>query len=323
MEKGLSIKGFIIYLILGVFFCLMAGGIFFLILKVNQAIYSEEIEKKIEIALEIAKENLDSEIQTALSLAIVIADRERIKEGFIKDDRELLYKEITEQIARLKKGADYKELDIHLHTKDLRVYVRSWDFNSFGIELSPFSKGLVKVKETLQPLASIELGQRMNIKAISPVMQEGEYLGSAEVHFGFDRVSRRLSQKGINFFILMEGRHLGVATRMIADPRIDGFVLANSSCEQTCIEKLRGKLTPSVLKKGYIETDDFVFGFSPFFSFDGEKLGYIGVFFDRKLINEPSILYAFERLKEERREEKRLYRPMQPSENPPKGITIQ
>lgn len=267
-----------------------------MLLKINEKIYLKEKKERVEITLGIAQEYIEYEIDKALSLAILIANNEKIKEGFIRQDRALLFKEITEQIERLKAGVDIQELDIHLHTKDLKTYVYSWDFNSFGNELNSFRHGLVKVKETQRPLGSIELGQRLNIKAISPVMNEGEYLGSAEVILGFKQIQKRLLERGINFFVLMERKHLDIAIRMKENPKVDDYVLVSSPCAYTCVEKLTGKLHSDVLENGYLESEGFVFGFLPFFNFNGERLGYLGIFFEQKLLKEPSILYLFERV---------------------------
>lgn len=294
MECGgvLDIKGMRIFLFLGVAIVLVAGGIFSLILKVNGAIHSEETKRRIEASLEMAREQLESEIDKALSLAIVIADRERIKEGYLKGDRVLLYQEITEQIARLRQGAGYEHLDIQLHTPEPRSYVRSWDFETFGVELSPFRKGIMKVKETQKPLASIELGQRLNIKAISPILYQGRYLGSAEVLLGFERVLARLLQKGVRLFILMEERHLKVATRLEGNERLNGMVLVDSACPSSCLERLRESLDSEALARGYVRSGEFLFGFSPFFSFDGERLGYLGVFFDGNQRGEATLFHS-------------------------------
>ncbi|MFA6757392.1 MAG: cache domain-containing protein, partial [Sulfurospirillaceae bacterium] len=168
-------------------------GTIYTLKQINEAVFKESIQKQVESALWQAQEAIDYRKRAALSISLALSKSPMIKEAYISSNREMIFEKSDEYI---KQSHELGEIDLQFHTKDLKAWARSWDEDSYGMELSSFRKGLVHVKQSKEPYVSIELGKRLNIKAISPIIIKDEFLGSVEAIVGFESLEKSLKEKG-------------------------------------------------------------------------------------------------------------------------------
>lgn len=117
-------------------------------------------------------------------MALMLSQNESIRQSYLSDDRALAFQTIHTEMAKIKHILNIEQLDIQLHTKEAKAWVRSWDFESYGENLEPFRKGLASLRQNKLPFVSIELGKRLNIKALCPIFDKEVYIGSLEVILG-------------------------------------------------------------------------------------------------------------------------------------------
>jgi len=274
----------LIYAFLALFFILILTTSLYYIDKINRKTHAENLTKKSDNALQTMLELIESEKERALSIAVLLAQKESIIQGYKANDRKKLFEEINSVIDSLKNSGNDERLDIQLHTSDLRAYVRSWDFDTYDIDLTPFRYGLLKVKKEQAPSVGIELGKRLNIKAIAPIVSDSRFLGSAEVIVGFDRVEKKLSQKHFSFIVLLEKEFLNIATDIRRFDDLAEFANITDSCNSLCLDALKNLNLTKDFSGGYFEEGGFVFGFLPLYGAQNEKLGVIGVGFEKSLL---------------------------------------
>ncbi|NLC28115.1 MAG: chemotaxis protein, partial [Campylobacteraceae bacterium] len=169
---------------------LTLGGSIYTLRQMNQTIHQESMEKQVEAALWQAQEAIESRKRTALSISLILSNSPSILKAYEDSNREAVFEEVHKYLESMKTFGDFGQVDIQFHTKDLEAWVRSWDKRSFGMPLSGFRKGLVHVKKSQTPYVSIELGKRLNIKAISPILLKDDFIGSVEVIVGFEAISQ-------------------------------------------------------------------------------------------------------------------------------------
>lgn len=282
----------LIYATLALLFIAMLGTSLYYIDKINRKTYAENLTKKSDNALQTMLELIEAEKERALSIAVLLAQKESIIQGYALNDRKKLFEEINSVIESLKSNGGEGDIDIQLHTSDLRAYVRSWDFDTYDIDLSSFRYGLLKVKNKQAPSVGIELGKRLNIKAIAPILKNGNFLGSAEVIVGFDRVEKKLSQKHFSFIVLLEKEFLSIATDIKRFDDLGKFANTTDACNSLCLKALKNLNLTKDFSGGYFEEDDFVFGFLPLYGAQNERLGLIGVGFEKILLGGSYLLRA-------------------------------
>lgn len=263
--------------------------ILYILISINN---SNEQLNRLENSLETTRNLLEEQKRYALSLSILLSEDKEIVDSFLSNHREESFSIINRKIQTLK-TLQNSSFEVQIHNKDLTTHLQSWDFSKKDIPLESFRKGLVKVKEEKKPLVSVELGKRLNIKAISPIIKNEEFLGSIETIIDFEYLSKELKQKGFSLFVLLHQTHLTTAIELQNHPKYDNFVLVNTAN----IQKL-GNLDFTNLKDyGYISNEECSFSYFAYYDLEGQQLGYIftGINNEKHL----AINNAFEYQKEE------------------------
>ncbi|WP_457748939.1 cache domain-containing protein [Sulfurimonas sp.] len=234
----------------------------------------KEILQSLDNALLLTKNMLDEEKSHALSLSLMLSEDELLIKYYRNKKRRKVFELINSKIKSLQQMQGYS-VDVQLHDAKIYSYVRSWDYNTTGIPLATFREGIVMVKETKKPLVSIEVGKRLNIKAISPILYHGKYIGSIEVIEGFRHLREKLAQQGYAFFILLNKRYLSIATSLKKHPFVGHeYVLVNNFYDKSSFERLRQSRFENLGKYGYFGTGRYAFGYFAIYNLHNECLGY-------------------------------------------------
>lgn len=158
---------------------------YFSIQKVEKDVYTNEKE-----SLRVYVQNqLEAKYDVAITNAITIASNYYVIESLLKEDRTIAAKGLKEITKTFKEQTDFKNVQIHIHTKDIKSFLREWMPQKFGDDLSSFRHTIKKVKESKLPLTAIEMGVAgMTLRGVAPILKEGEYLGSVEIIQSFGSV---------------------------------------------------------------------------------------------------------------------------------------
>ncbi|RUM67240.1 MAG: hypothetical protein DSZ05_03000 [Sulfurospirillum sp.] len=247
---------------------------FYFVYTLSHSYAQKETVHSLENALLLTRNMLDEEQQHALSLSLLLSEDKTFLEAFYGDDRKKTFEIIREKLASLKKLQGYT-FEVQVHDKNLHTFLRSWDFSIKGVPLASFREGLVLVKERKKPLVSIEVGKRLNIKAISPILKQGKFQGSIEVIEGFAHLREKLSEQGYALFILLDKEYLSVATTLTKHPLLENrFVLVNTHYDKNSYESLKNATLDQLGSYGYFTHSGYVFGYFDIRNFHGKRLGY-------------------------------------------------
>lgn len=257
-------KYLFIILILTSFFISL---IFYFLNNINN---SNNLLNKLENSLTTTKNLFEEQKRYALSLAILLSEDKEIISSFIKQDREESFEIVNKKIKTLKQLQN-SNFEIQIHNKNLTTYLRSWDISIKDVPLGFFRQGLVKVIKQKKPLVSIELGKRLNIKAISPIIKNNEYIGSVEVIVDFEYLSQELKKKGYELFVLLDKEHLKIANDLKSNKKIENYVLIN----KTNIHNLENLDLNNLKDYGYISNKNYSFVYFSYYDLHNIHLGYI------------------------------------------------
>ncbi len=263
-----------------------------MIYRANHNLYIEDAKNSVESVLGLTQELISHEKQLALSVSLILSQNEALKEGYLKNDRKLLFETLQKEIPKIKHYLQIENLEVQLHTKDAKAYVRSWDFEDYGDDLSTFRKGISLLQQIKVPLVAIELGKRLNIKALCPIFDKNEFIGSLEIIISFDEVAQNLSAKKINFVILMDKELLEIGEWMKELQQIDGYVIVSNNCSSGCINSFISNVSTPIMQQGFARSNGALFGFTPLFDIEAKQVGYIGIWFGESLLKESLLLRA-------------------------------
>lgn len=192
--------------------------------------------------------------------AIFIADNKRIKEALKNNNRDVAIEELGVIFDKFRKSTQIKKLKVHIHTADLRSFVRSWKLNKFGDDLSGFRKTIVKVKQTLQPVFDFEVGRiGLTLRSIVPILEGKNYLGSLEFLQSFDNVPKNFEKRGNHHLLLMNDSLIYIATDLKEAPNVDHYKLCSKSFNRDFLKAAQALDTEKLREKGFIYTDQYLF----------------------------------------------------------------
>lgn len=250
---------------------------FYFLYTLKQSYSEKDIVKSLDNALYLTQNLLEEEQQHALSLSLLLSQDKTFLKAFFKDDREKTFQIINGKINSLKKLQGYN-FEVQVHDNKLHTYLRSWDYAIKDVPLASFRKGLVLVKKYKKPLVSIEIGKRLNIKAISPIIKNEHFEGSIEVIENFEHLRKKLSEHGYALFIFLKKKYLHIATTLAQHPIVsDNFILVNNSYDKRSFSSLKNVDMNHLKNYGYFAHDSYAFAYFSIKNFENQNLGYFVV----------------------------------------------
>jgi hypothetical protein len=247
---------------------------FYFVYSLKQSYSQKEAMHSLDNALFLTRNLLEEEEQHALSLSLLLSQDKTFLEAFNHNKRKKVFEIINEKIKSLKKLQGYK-FEVQVHDKDLHTYVRSWDYSIKDVPLASFRQGLVRVKESKRPLVSIEVGKRLNIKAISPIIKDGVFCGSIEVIESFEHLQKKLAEHGYSLLILLNKKYLTIASSLKEHPIVlDRFILVNNSYDKHTLQSLQNSHINKLQSYGYFTQGSYAFAYFSIKNLSNESVGY-------------------------------------------------
>lgn len=165
--------------------------------------------------------------QIGLTSVISLSKNRDIIEALKTDNRELAYKVLDDLSKTYRESTDYKNIKIHIHSKDVKSFLRHWNQEKFGDDLSSFRTSLLKVKKEKKPFVTLESGRAgMLIRGIAPIFDNDTYLGSIEFIQGFNSLVKKY-QKLKNYDLLFLAYNNDNIKRFKKDvPKVSDFYLS-------------------------------------------------------------------------------------------------
>ena len=232
-----------------------AGLLIIAILSVQAFLsYQATLDKKQEQIAEALKgthaftEEAKDLSSVLLKEAIIIANIPEVKEAIANRDRQALLSIINPIEETLRDSTGYP-LKIHFHIPPAISFLRVWNPNKFGDDLSSFRPSVVKVLRTGQPVKGIDTGKNgLSVRGIAPIKVDGKTIGSIEVIENCALVAEKLAKiSGIinQLFVLQN-----FAVTDTAQKRIGKFLVITRT-NKGLSEKIDEKFLMEALEKGW------------------------------------------------------------------------
>lgn len=263
-------------------FVVVISTLLYFLNKYNNIIEQNEIDIFVSNQVELVQQELTNQKNQALSLAILFSKNQNIIDNLEQDKPKELKKEILKLLEIIKTYSNQNNLQVQIHTKDLKVFVRSWEDKDSGLSLESFRKGLVKVKETKEPYVSNELGKRFNIKAIAPIFNKsGEYIGTIEVIMNYSDLKNRLKYMGIDIIALLEKEYLEIAKSHQNSEFLYDYVVIEDEYDKSFFDFLLSNKEYLSNKKFYYENKNKIITQIPLGDVDKQSIGLLMIRFDK------------------------------------------
>jgi len=163
-----------------------------------------------------------------LTNAINLSSNYSVVRALKENNRKIAISGLASIADEFKKNTNYQNIKVHIHDANIHSFLRAWKPMKFGDDLSGFRKTVVSVKRTKKPMVAVELGRAgLVLRGLSPIIEDGKYLGSVEFMQGFNSIVKNAKKVyGYDIAIVMKNRYLSTATLMKKSPKIGNYTLA-------------------------------------------------------------------------------------------------
>jgi len=272
MFKNFSIKKKLGITVLTVSVIALFSG--FIILKWQAIQIEKNIDNLFVKNLQLkAKENFEIKNDIGISNAVSISNNERIKTALQNNKRELAVQNLKLIKKQMSESTPFKNIKIHIHTKDNKSFIRSWKPEKYGDDLSSFRASVVAVNQSKQAITTFEVGKAgLSLRSVSPIRDEnGKHLGSLEFMQGLNSVAKSFDKSGDAFLLLMD--------KSLAKSDVDSkkhfknYIISQKFINKDFLKDAQNIKIKQLLHNNRFETSKFLYTFIDIKNFQNQKLG--------------------------------------------------
>lgn len=254
--------------------------------------YSFNVIRKIEISVfqketlamtSRMDETITSSLDICLTNAVTLAQNTALVDSLVSGDRNTAF-EVLNKVSEPLSDMFGHEFKIHMHTEDVKSFLRVWNPAKSGDDLSGFRNTILKVKETNDVVSAFELGRAgLTMRGLSPVNQvNGRYVGSLEVMLSSDVVVEN-SDINSGYYVLV-----GIKQDMIKSsaPVVDGHkIMSNDFTNKAFFDEFNAAADKvASTENKFFETPNFFASKYPILDFSGKEIGTFFIAKDMALV---------------------------------------
>ncbi len=213
--------------------------------------------------------------EVGISNAISIANDGDIKKALRLYNRKLAIRSLQNLGTKLKSSTPFKNVKIHIHTKDNKSFVRIWKLNKFGDDLSGFRHSVVAVNKTNQPVNTFEVGKAgLSLRSVVPVTDNnGNHLGSLEFMQGLNSVAKSFKKNNDAFLLLMDKDLSSVKTFKAHKIFHKHYIISQKFIDNKFLNDAKTIDFKRLLKDKILISDKYLYTYTIIKDFKGSKLG--------------------------------------------------
>ncbi|QOG12747.1 methyl-accepting chemotaxis protein [Arcobacter sp. FWKO B] len=213
-----------------------------------------------------------AKFDVGISNAVTIAQNSDIINALTYNNRNLAINSLGNISKNMKDGTPFKNVQIHIHTADVKSFLRDWTPDKFGDELASFRHTINKVKETKKPLSGIEAGKAgLVIRGLAPIFNGSEYIGSIEFIQGFNSVVKDLEKEDVFALVLMDEKFTAGSFKQ--EEKVGNYLLSQNYINQSFVSHTKNINFASLLNHGQYIDKKYFYSYENIKDFQGENVG--------------------------------------------------
>ena len=211
---------------------------------------------------------------TGIINAFFISDSKEIRNALMTNDRQSAIVALQSISKKFKKSTRIKDLKIHIHTADIRSFVRSWKLSEYGDKLGDFRNTIVRVKLTEKPVFNYEVGRMgLTLRSIVPILDNDKYIGSLEFIEDFRSASKSFVKRGDEHLFLMNKSLLDTAKDLKDAPNAGPYKLSLKAINEDFLKAAQTLDFDKLKKEHYLLTDKYLFTYKQIKDIEDNDVG--------------------------------------------------
>lgn len=229
-----------------------------------------------------AQDRIDSKMRVGITNAISIANDERIKKALKSGERELAIDSLKDISDKMRRYTEFKNIKVHLHTKNNISFLRNWKLDKYGDDLSSFRAAVVSVNKNLKPVLTFEPGRAgLLLRAITPIIDKsGEHVGSLEFIQGINSVVKAFDRDRQGFLLLMDKSvnddiKTGKNFSFNDNAKFKNYIISQKYMNNLFLRDAKDINMDKLFKEGYLLSSKYFYTYMDIKDFTGKKLGIV------------------------------------------------
>jgi len=220
------------------------------------------------------QDRMGAKFDVGVTNAVAIANGASIVKALDENNRELAIGTLKSIGDIYKSETSFKNVKIHIHDKDLKSFLRNWNVEKFGDDLSSFRHTLNSVKTDKKSMAAIEVGRNgLTIRGLTPIIKDGKYIGSLEFMQAFESVINQFVSQKENLLVLMDDKLLNIADLADTKNRVSNYILSQKTINDDFLKSAKKIDSKKLLEHGYLLDDKYFYTYSDIKDFKGNSIG--------------------------------------------------
>jgi methyl-accepting chemotaxis protein len=218
------------------------------------------------------EESIKSKKDIGITNAYSIANDRQIKDSLHSNNRDLAVTSLNTINKTFKNHTDFKNIKVHIHTKQNRSFLRNWKPAKYGDDLSSFRASVVEVNRTQRPVNGFEIGKAgLSLRSVVPVINSG-HLGSLEFIQGLNSVAKNYDRSNNGFLLLMD------IDKKIVDPdpsKIlkNRYIISQKFVNEDFLNDVKKIDLDTLLASPFLLSEKYFYTYDYVTDFKGKKLG--------------------------------------------------
>ncbi|MEA3498660.1 MAG: methyl-accepting chemotaxis protein [Campylobacterota bacterium] len=247
----------------------------YMFLNIHKNKTEVEVYKQTKTELQrLVDDRIEAKKAVGISNAVSIANDGRVKKALKTNDRKWAILTLGFISKKMKESTPFKNIKVHVHTKENHAFVRSWKLNKHGDDLSGFRASVVQVNATSKAVNTFELGKAgLSLRSVAPVTDDnGKHLGSLEFMQGLNSVAKTFDKSKDGFLLLMDTKVSTVKT-FNENQKFKDYVISQKFINKEFLADAKNINMDIFLKDGVYHGDKYYFTYSYIKNFQDKKLG--------------------------------------------------
>jgi len=221
---------------------------------------------------------IDQQKVTNLQTAVAISESSYIQQDLRQMQGKDKSKEYLKHLENAYQEQAKTALKVHIHTSDGHSFLRSWNPDKSGDDLTDFRFTVNKVMQSQAATLALELGRAgVAIRSVVPVkgLTDNAYLGSVEVVSGLSTVLEGLQTENIGYVALLNDYAVTISTKAADNKKLGAFYIAQKNLFDTgLISKLETIDLAKLLEQGFLQSNAGFFVSVPITDLNDSLIGY-------------------------------------------------
>ena len=272
MRLNITVKLLIAIVVIA---CLSIGLGLFSSQRTSKHLEQSQMEMRVKYLQRQVTEQINKKKDIGLTNAIGFAANQELQQALKDRDHERAKKIVTEVSDLYKQNSELKNIQLHLHTSELKSLLRSWAPNQSGEDLSRFRPSIKDVTEKKKGWAGFEVGTvGLAIRGVVPVSSGGEFVGTLEFIQGVNSVNKDLKKEDCQYILLVNEQAADIAPQLKNNPKFGPYLVSNPKWfDDDTLAYAKDLDYDKLRSQGYLIANGYLSTVIPVLDFQGKEVG--------------------------------------------------